>query len=117
VKNPETPATGRIVVFCTCSSYEEAARIARHLVETRVAACVNIVPGLTSVYRWQGAIEEAAEVLLIIKSSRALFEELRDAIAGLHSYQTPEVIALDIAAGSKNYLEWMTAELKADAIS
>ncbi len=102
-----------IVVLSTCSSHDEAARIARHLVEARLAACVNIVANITSIYRWQGAIEEASEVLLVIKSSRALFEELRAAIGEHHSYRTPEVIALEIAAGAESYLNWMTGELKA----
>ncbi len=106
-----------IVVLSTCSSREEGARIARHLIAARLAACVNIVPAVISIYRWQGAIEEASEVLLVIKSSRALFAELRDAIAALHSYSTPEMIALEIADGAESYLNWMSGELKADALS
>ena len=105
--------TDKIVVFSTCSSREEAVRIARDLVEARLAACVNMIPGVNSVYRWQGAVEEAEEVALIIKSSRALFEPLRARIEKLSSYTTPEVIAVPIVDGSEAYLRWMNAELAA----
>ncbi len=103
--------TDKLVVLSTCSSEEEARRIARHLVEARLAACVNIVAGALSVYRWQGAIEEAPEWMLIIKTSAALFERLRAEIQKVHSYQVPEVIALAVVAGSESYLEWLDAEL------
>jgi len=103
--------TDKIVVFSTCSSREEAARIARDLVEARLAACVNLIPAVSSVYRWQGAVEEAEEVALMIKSSRALFEPLRARIEKLHSYTTPEIVALPIVEGSEAYLQWMNAEL------
>ena len=103
--------TDKIVVFSTCSSREEAVRIARDLVEARLAACVNMIPGVNSVYRWQGAVEEAEEVALIIKSSRALFEPLRARIEKLSSYTTPEIVALSIVGGSEAYLQWMNAGL------
>lgn len=103
--------TDKIVVFSTCSSREEAARIARDLVESRLAACVNMIPAVNSVYRWQGAVEEAEEVALIVKSSRALFEPLRARIEKLSSYTTPEIVALPIVEGSEAYLHWMNAAL------
>jgi len=84
----------KIVVLSTCGSAEEAASIARALVERRLAACVNIVPGVRSVYRWKGAVEEAGEWLLIVKSSQALFERLEEELRRMHSYETPEIVAL-----------------------
>lgn len=104
--------TDKRIVLSTASSEEEAQKIARHLVERRLAACVNIVPRITSVYRWQGKVEEAGEWLLIIKTTAAAFGEVREAIAGLHSYEIPECICLTIEDGSPNYLEWV-----ADSVS
>ena len=101
----------KIVVLSTCGSAEEAASIARALVERRLAACVNIVPGVRSVYRWKGAVEEAGEWLLIVKSSQALFERLEEELRRMHSYETPEIVALPVVAGSASYLEWLSAEL------
>lgn len=86
--------------------------MARHLVELRVAACVNVVAPVKSYYMWQGKLEAAAEWLLIIKSSAGLFEELRHAIAESHSYEVPEVIALPVLDGAEKYLRWMEGELK-----
>ena len=103
--------TDKIVVLSTCASMEEAQRIARALVEKRLAACVNVIPGIRSVYRWKDAIEDEEEVLLLIKTSRALLEELREEIERLHSYEVPEVIALSVVDGSERYLAWMNREL------
>jgi periplasmic divalent cation tolerance protein len=108
--------TDKIVVLSTCSSVGEAQRMARVLVEKRLAACVNIIPGIRSVYRWKDdtgkdAIEDEEETLLAIKTSRALLEELREEIERLHSYEVPEVIALQIVDGSERYLAWLTREL------
>jgi periplasmic divalent cation tolerance protein len=103
--------TDKIVVLSTCASLEEAQRMARELVEKRLAACVNIIPGIRSVYHWKEAIEEEEEVLLLIKTSRALLQELRDGIERLHSYEVPEVVALQVVDGSERYLAWMTREL------
>ena len=103
--------TDKIVILCTCSSEEEAERIARALVEARVAACANIVPRVRSIYRWQGAVEEAAECLLIIKSSRALFPALRAALEQAHSYEVPEIVALPIVEGAPKYLHWLDESL------
>ena len=109
--------SNKIVVMTTCESAAEAEKIARHLVENGLAACVNIVPGLTSVYRWKDAVESAMELLLVIKTSRELFEEVRAAIEKLHSYELPECIALPLAAGSERYLAWLERGLKQDDAS
>jgi len=101
------------VVLSTCASTEEAERIARQLVQTRLAACVNVLPAMRSIYRWNGVVEDAEEVLLVIKSSRPLFDELRSEITRLHSYQTPEVIALPVVDGAEPYLNWLGHELRA----
>jgi periplasmic divalent cation tolerance protein len=103
--------TDKIVVLSTCASADEAGRIARELVDKRLAACVNILPAVRSVYRWKGAVEDEAEVLLVIKSSRALFSRLRAEIAKMHSYEVPETIAVPIVDGSESYLAWMDREL------
>src|ERR1019366_2772290 len=99
--------TDKIVVLSTCATEEEAEKLARVLVEARVAACVTMVPGVRSVYRWQGAIESAAECLLIIKSSRQLFEPLRMALEEAHAYDVPELLAVPVVEGSANYLNWL----------
>ncbi|MGA2134555.1 MAG: divalent-cation tolerance protein CutA [Bryobacteraceae bacterium] len=103
--------TDKIVVFSTCATEDEAARLARALVEARLAACVSIVPGARSVYRWQGAIEESSECLLMIKSARALFEPLRAALEKAHSYEVPEVLALPVVEGAPNYMNWLEGQL------
>jgi periplasmic divalent cation tolerance protein len=102
--------TDKIVVLTTCESEEEAARIARHLVENKLAACVNIVPKIRSVYRWNDKVEDATEFLLLIKSSRGHFDEVRTQIGKLHSYEVPEVIAMPIVDGSASYLAWLDKE-------
>src|SRR4051812_49255634 len=103
--------TDKIVILCTCASAEEAERIARALLDARLAACVNVVPGARSFYRWKGAIEESSEFLLIVKSSRPLFPALRDALGKLHSYEVPEIVALPILDGAPNYLRWLEENL------
>jgi periplasmic divalent cation tolerance protein len=105
--------TDKIVVFSTAASAEEAEKIARGLVEARLAACVNIVPSIRSFYRWQGKIEDSTELLLIIKSSRDRFDALRATLEKLHSYEVPEVIAMPVVVGARNYLNWMEGELGA----
>ncbi len=105
--------TDKIVVLSTASSVEEAAKIARRLVDERLAACVNVMPGVRSFYRWKGNIEDAAEWLLVIKSSRHRFDALRAELEKLHSYEVPEVIALPVVDGARNYLQWMDGELGA----
>jgi periplasmic divalent cation tolerance protein len=103
--------TDKIVVLTSCESEEQAQTLARHLVEHRLAACVNILPGARSVYRWKDKIEDAAEFVLIVKSRRDVFPKLREAIAHLHSYEIPEVIALPVVDGSDAYLSWLDREL------
>ena len=103
----------KLVVLVTCSGATEARRIARAVVEARLAACVNIVPGARSIYRWQGVIESAAEWLLIIKSSRQIFARLCAALEGAHSYQIPEVLAMPVVEGAPNYLNWLEDQLGA----
>lgn len=115
--------TDKIVVLTTCDSEKAAAKLARELVEARVAACVNILPGVRSVYRWRDAsgkdavekdaLEEADEWLLVIKSRRDLFAELRKVIAQLHTYDIPELVALPVVEGSEPYLAWMDQQLAA----
>jgi periplasmic divalent cation tolerance protein len=99
-----------IVVYVTAPAEEEAERIARALVENRFAACVNIVKNTRSIYRWQGKIEDEAEVLMIIKTRKEHFAHLRDMVKQLHSYSVPEIIALPIFAGSEDYLAWLGEE-------
>ncbi len=94
----------------------EARQIARVLVESRLAACVNIMPNMSSVYRWKDTIEESLEFLLIIKTSRDLLEEVRLAVSRIHSYELPEIIALPIIDGSAAYLDWLADGLKERAI-
>jgi periplasmic divalent cation tolerance protein len=103
--------TDKIVVFSTCDSEEQARQIARALVEQRLAACVNILPNVRSIYRWKGEVEDAAEWLLIIKSRRDLMEQLRAAIGKVHSYEVPELLAIPVVDGSENYLAWLDHEL------
>ena len=100
-----------IVVFVTVGSPEEGARLARALVEERLAACVNRLGTVRSIYHWQGKIEESGEELLIIKTKRDLFARLRERVQQLHSYSVPEIIALPIVEGSEKYLRWLEEEL------
>ncbi len=97
-----------IVMLCTVPDRPAGERIAQTLVEERLAACVNLLPGLTSIYRWQGKVEQEAECLLIIKTVAARFEAVRDRIQTLHSYDLPEIIALPITDGDAGYLKWLT---------
>ena len=99
-----------IVVLITAPNEEEAAKIAKELVAGRLAACVNIVRNLRSLYRWQGRIEDENEVLMVAKTRRALFESLQQKVKELHSYSVPEIIALPVVAGSEEYLKWLSEE-------
>jgi periplasmic divalent cation tolerance protein len=100
--------TDKRIVLSTAGSEEEARKIARELVERRLSACVNIVPQIESVYRWQGKVESSRESLLLIKTTAERFEKVRDAIRELHSYDLPECIAVAIEDGSPEYLRWLT---------
>ncbi len=95
------------VVLMTAPSADVAARVGRTLVEERLAACVNVVPGVRSIYAWQGAICDEGEVLCIIKTRRALFDALRDRIVGLHPYEVPEIVAIDPERVSAPYASWV----------
>jgi periplasmic divalent cation tolerance protein len=99
--------TDKRLVLTTCGSLEEARRIAQELMGRRLAACVNIVPQIESIYRWQGEVETATEWLLIIKTTSDAFETLRDGLVKLHSYDVPECVEVTIEDGSAAYLEWI----------
>jgi periplasmic divalent cation tolerance protein len=101
-----------IVVFCTVGSEENAHQIANALVEDKLAACVNVIPGLLSFYRWQGMIHRDQEWLLMIKSTEEAFEKLEQRIKELHTYTVPEIIALPVIQGSMDYLNWMGENVK-----
>jgi periplasmic divalent cation tolerance protein len=104
-------ATDAIVVFMTAANGEEAARLAEMLVGAQLAACVQILPEMESVYRWQGRIERQPEVLLLAKTTKAKFGELEREVRALHSYDTPEIIAVPVTIGSIPYLEWLNNAL------
>jgi len=107
--------TDKRIVLSTAGTEEEARKIARYLVEHQLAACVNLVPRMESVYRWEGRIESSQEWLLLIKTSADQFPAVRDAIRELHSYELPECIALRIEDGSWEYLDWLGDSLAGDA--
>jgi len=104
--------TDKRIVLTTCGSQEEANRIAQYLVENLLAACVNIVPEIKSIYRWQNKVESAGEWLLIVKTTAKNFAEVGDAIRGLHSYEVPECISLTVDDGSTSYLQWIDDSVK-----
>lgn len=104
--------SGARLVVTTTGSREEAERIASALVEERLAACVNIIGGIRSVYRWKDAVESADEVLMLVKTQQAQVERLRTRIHELHSYEVPEFLVLEIAGGSAAYLEWIAAGVR-----
>lgn len=95
------------LVLCTCPDRETAEEIATKLIDAGLAACVNVLPGITSIYRWQGKIERSQEALLLIKTSRSRLDELQQALVALHPYDVPEVIALGVEQGHQPYLEWV----------
>ena len=96
-----------LIVFVTVPSGEDASRIGESLVSERLAACVNVVPGIESIYRWQGKVTRDAEWLLMIKTTDERFEEMEQRVKALHAYSTPEVIAFKISRGSDDYLKWL----------
>jgi len=102
--------TEAIVVLVTTPTPDRAAELARALVEERLAACGNVVPGLRSIYRWEGKVVDEAEALLILKTTRARFEALRERVLALHPYAVPEVVALPVLAGNAPYLAWIAGE-------
>lgn len=101
-------AENHIVIFCTVPDPGSGERLARALVEERLAACVNLLPDLTSIYRWQAAVQRENECLLLIKTTAARFEALAERLRALHPYDVPEIIALPVIHGSPDYLHWLT---------
>ena len=99
-----------LICFCTCPDADSAERIAAALVAERLAACVNLLPGLRSVYRWQGKVEAAAEVLLLVKTSAEAYPALQERLRQLHPYELPELLAVEAASGLPEYLQWLAAE-------
>lgn len=96
-----------LVVYCTCPDRVVAERIAEAVIDERLAACVNLIPGLTSIYRWEGQMQHDVELLLIIKTRSVVYPQLEARLRELHPYQVPEIIALPIQAGSAAYLNWI----------
>jgi periplasmic divalent cation tolerance protein len=106
------PMTDKQIILTTAGSEEEARKIAHSLIERELAACVNIVPQIESIYLWQGNVESAREWLLLIKTTAEKFSAVRDAIRELHSYDLPECIAIAIDDGSSEYLQWIADLVK-----
>jgi periplasmic divalent cation tolerance protein len=106
--------TDAIVVLTTCATEADAERIARALIAARLVACVSVVPLVRSFYRWKAEVESAAECLLLLKTSRELFEPLGAALEKLHPYEVPELLALPVVAGAANYLNWLAGNLLAE---
>lgn len=104
--------TDKVVILVVAGDLRECRKIARRLVETKLAACVNITQPIRSVYRWKGKIADEKEFLMVIKSTRELFPEIKAAISSLHSYATPEIICLPIIDGSAEYLQWVAESVK-----
>lgn len=109
--NPEPNPSAR-VVLTTAADAAAANRLARSLVEEGLAACATLVPAVHSIYRWQGAIEEATEVLLLLKTEAAQIPALEARLRALHSYETPEFLVLPVESGSADYLEWLASGLR-----
>jgi len=104
--------TDKVVILVTAASRRECRKIARRLVEAKLAACVNITQPIESIYRWEGKVADEKEFLMLIKSTRELFPEIKLEISKLHSYHTPEIICLPIIDGSRNYLQWVSDSVK-----
>ena len=104
--------TDAIVALSTVGNAGDAQRIGRALVERRLVACVNVVPGVTSIYAWKGAVETSQELLLVIKTRRRRFDALRAALLELHPYEVPELVALPVADGGPAYLEWIRTSVE-----
>jgi periplasmic divalent cation tolerance protein len=109
------PDADPIVVFITAPNLEEARRLAEMLVQTYLAACVQILPEIESTYRWQGNVERQAEVLLIAKTVHSRFGELESRVRALHSYETPEIVAVPVVECSNPYLEWLVNSIDVPA--
>lgn len=103
--------TDALVVLVTAPTAEKAGEIARALVEEKLAACGNVLPGVRSIYRWKGTVQDEGEALLLLKTQRRRFAELRDRILALHPYDVPEVLALPVEEGSDAYLDWIAQSM------
>jgi periplasmic divalent cation tolerance protein len=101
-----------LLVFCTLPNSEEASNISRILIEKKLAACCNIVPGITSIFHWQGKIETSQETILLIKTTQKKYDQLEKEIKMLHSYSVPEIIATRIEAGSQAYIDWILESIE-----
>ncbi len=104
-----------IIVLMTAASYDEASRIAETLVGARLAACVQILPEIGSVYRWQGEVQREKEILLLAKTVASRFDELESKVRAMHSYETPEIVAIHVADVSAPYLKWLLSEVREDS--
>lgn len=104
--------TDKVVIMVTAASRRECRKIAKHLVEAQLAACVNITAQIESIYRWEGKLADDKEYVMLIKSTRELFPEIKAEISRIHSYHTPEIICLPIIDGSRNYLQWVSDSVK-----
>lgn len=104
--------TDHVVILITAPAQEEAQKIARMLLERRKAACVNIVPSVDSLFWWHGQLDSAREALLVVKTRAALVDQVVELVKQVHSYSTPEVIALPILSGNDDYLKWIQAETR-----
>jgi len=112
ISNDSDPMIDACLVFCTVPDTDSAGRIAGSLVEERLAACVNIVPGLVSVYRWEGAVQRDNEVLLLIKTTPGVYDRLEARIRALHPYELPEIISVPIQTGQADYIQWIKNTLE-----
>ncbi|MGN6513640.1 MAG: divalent-cation tolerance protein CutA [Lysobacteraceae bacterium] len=110
------PAVAVLVCFCTCPDPASAERLAEALVGERLAACASLVPGVRSVYRWQGAVERADEVLLLVKTTRERLDALAARVRALHPHELPELVAVEAAGGLPAYLDWVAAESRAPGV-
>ena len=102
------------LVLCTCPDQATAESLARTIIESSLAACVNLLPGVQSIYRWEGRVELSAEILLLIKTARRCLPELEECIRTNHPYEVPEIIALDITSGYVAYLDWVLSSTLPD---
>ena len=101
-----------IVVFMTAGNRDEATRLAEMLIDEELVACVQILPEIESIYRWQGRIERQPEILIIAKTTQSVFQQLEARVRAEHSYETPEIVAVPLAAGSSPYLDWLSSNVK-----
>lgn len=104
-------ASDAIIVFMTAANIDEASRIAELVIQNKLAACVQILPEMQSVYRWKGQIEKQPEILIIAKTVNSKFAELETRVRAMHSYETPEIVAASLTSGSTPYLEWLSASV------